>query len=403
MATNTERTYEQWRALLRGEALPAALVDLDALDANVDLLCAAMEGSRHTIRLATKSVRHPGLMRRIIERARGRVLGLMTYDAGEIELLASLGFDDFLMGYPVARAVDAERLARAAAAGVHVVGTVDCEAHVDLLAAAARDAGTELALCIDVDASWRPAGGRMHFGVRRSPIRDAASALALARRIRTTPGVRFEALLVYEAQIAGIRETNPGSRHLDPVRRLIKARSKPAVAHLRAEILGALGADGLTPAVVNGGGTGSIRWTRDDPSVTEVTVGSGFVCSHLFDGYDGLPLAPAAFFALPVARFSDPEYLTCSGGGYIASGAAGADRLPIAVSPPGLEPLPMEGWGEVQTPFKRGAATPALALGDPVIARHAKAGELAERFDEYLLVRGTEIVAREPTYRALLR
>ena len=45
--------------------------------------------------------------------------------------------------------------------------------------------------------------------------------------------------------------------------------------------------------------------------------------------------------------------------------------------------------------------SPDLALGDPVICRHAKAGELAERFETYLLVRGNKIVGREPTYRGL--
>jgi D-serine deaminase-like pyridoxal phosphate-dependent protein len=33
--------------------------------------------------------------------------------------------------------------------------------------------------------------------------------------------------------------------------------------------------------------------------------------------------------------------------------------------------------------------------------RHAKAGELAEHFTEYLIVRGDKIAARAPTYRGL--
>jgi D-serine deaminase-like pyridoxal phosphate-dependent protein len=39
--------------------------------------------------------------------------------------------------------------------------------------------------------------------------------------------------------------------------------------------------------------------------------------------------------------------------------------------------------------------------GDPVLFRHAKAGELAERFNEYLLVEGDRIVSRAATYRGL--
>jgi D-serine deaminase-like pyridoxal phosphate-dependent protein len=52
----------------------------------------------------------------------------------------------------------------------------------------------------------------------------------------------------------------------------------------------------------------------------------------------------------------------------------------------------------VQTPL----AVPdgvRLDLGDPVFFRHAKAGELAEHFAEYALVRGDRVEARVPTYR----
>jgi D-serine deaminase-like pyridoxal phosphate-dependent protein len=57
-----------------------------------------------------------------------------------------------------------------------------------------------------------------------------------------------------------------------------------------------------------------------------------------------------------------------------------------------------EGAGEVQTPLS-GAAADRLALGDPVFMRHAKAGELCERFDSLYLLEGDEIVDEIPTYR----
>jgi D-serine deaminase-like pyridoxal phosphate-dependent protein len=99
-------------------------------------------------------------------------------------------------------------------------------------------------------------------------------------------------------------------------------------------------------------------------------------------------------------RRPGPNLVTCHGGGYIASGASGPDRLPVPALPPGLELLPMEGAGEVQTPLRvpRGVS---LRLGDPVLFRHAKAGELAEHAAEYLLVRGDHLEDRAPTYRGL--
>jgi len=58
----------------------------------------------------------------------------------------------------------------------------------------------------------------------------------------------------------------------------------------------------------------------------------------------------------------------------------------------------LEGAGEVQTPLAgRGAAR--LAIGDRVYLRHAKAGELCERFDKLYLVQGDRVVDEVPTYR----
>jgi D-serine deaminase-like pyridoxal phosphate-dependent protein len=68
------------------------------------------------------------------------------------------------------------------------------------------------------------------------------------------------------------------------------------------------------------------------------------------------------------------------------------------VWPPGLEVLPLEGVGEVQTPVT-GPGAAALAVGDRVWWRHAKAGEVLERFDAVHLVDAVGAVRTEPTYR----
>lgn len=377
-----------WRLLLADWSLPAAIVDLDALERNVDRLVGALPPGDVTIRVATKSVRHVGLIRRILERGGPRIRGLMAYAPGELGLLVTAGFDDLLLAYPIGRAIEARMVADTVATGARCRVVVDDPGQVELLAAAGRERGVTVELCLDIDLSWRPFGA-VHLGVRRSPLRSAAAALELARRIRTTDGVVLVGVMAYEAQIAGMRDQ-------DVARRWIKARSRPLALQRRREVVDALVGDGFTLSLVNGGGTGSVAFTGADPAVTEVAAGSGFVCSHLFDGYG---LEPAAFFALPIVRTSDPGFVTCAGGGYVASGAAGADRLPVVVAPAGLVPLSLEGWGEVQTPFRWTGDGPAPGLGEAVVARHAKAGELAERFATYLLARGDTIVGEEPTYR----
>lgn len=391
--------HAAWTELLHDRPLPCAIVDLDAVAANRAVLDRARARRSVTIRVASKSLRIPALLDFLAEAEDTLIAGVMPYSAREAAFLATRGWDDLLMGYPVGTSSDADVLAELAQAGQGIVATVDCEDHVALLASAARRRGTDLALCIDIDVSLRPAGDRVHIGVRRSPIRDVNAARRLADRIRNTDGVHLTALLAYEAQVAGLPDRTRGGSLLDPVRRAIKERSIRFATEQRRDILNALVRDGHDIRTVNGGGTGSMHSTSADPAVTEVTAGSGFLCPHLFDGYDNLPLQPAAFFALPVVRHSDPGFVTCFGGGYIASGSTGSDRAPIVHLPPGLTPTSLEGWGEVQTPLRTSERTPPLPIGAPIIARHAKSGEPFERFRHVLLVRDGRVEAEVPTYR----
>jgi D-serine deaminase-like pyridoxal phosphate-dependent protein len=376
--------WERFRRILRHEPLPAALIDLDAVDANAATLRCAAGGT--PIRLATKSLRVPWLYRYLL--AKDGFAGLMTWSAHEVARLSDLGFDDFVLAYPPSRADEVEMLRRVHADGRRVMTLIDDPAHVSLLH------GTGLTVGLDVDGSWRPAG--LHVGVRRSPLRTPDQARALARAA-VAAGLRVEGLMCYEAQIAGLRDRS-GSPVVDAVKRWLKARSQPHVARTRAEVRAALEGDGHRLRLVNGGGTGSIRTTTTDGTVTEVTAGSGLLAPHLFDGYDGLSLVPAAFFAISVSRRSDDGYCTAAGGGVIASGETGKDRSPVVWAPDHLTPLSREGWGEVQTPFRSlGGATPNI--GEPIIARPAKSGEWLERFNEVLIVRGDRIIERAPTVR----
>ncbi|MCB9795038.1 MAG: alanine racemase [Alphaproteobacteria bacterium] len=386
------------RAAIRGERLPAALVDLDALDRNVAALRVQVEPSGKTLRVASKSVRHVGLLRRILEGGGPCFQGLMCFTAEEAAWLRGQGFDDLLVAYPTLQPRALAALAEAVAEGARIWQVVDSAAQLEALARAGREAGVQMQACLELDVSYRPLGGRLHLGVRRSPIRGVAQALQLVRDFRGSDGARISALMAYEAHVAGVPDANPFAPAMNAPKRAMKRLAQPAVARLRAEVVAALRAEGVDLELVNGGGTGSVALTTQEACVTEVTAGSGFVCSHLFSCFIDLDLEPAAYFALEACRSSDPGYVTCLGGGYVASGEPGWDKLPLPVDPPGLRFVELEGAGEVQTPLRVPAGV-QLAPGEPVLFRHAKAGELAERFNEYLLVRGGELVGREPTYR----
>ena len=274
---------------------------------------------------------------------------------------------------------------------------VDSRQHLDLIAAAAGPGAPPVRVTLDVDAGWRPLRGHIRIGARRSPVRTPAQATALAQAILQHPAVQLDGLMSYESQISGIGDRPPGRRAYGMALRLMQRASTRELAERRGAVVAAVRE--IAPLrFVNGGGTGSLEGTSADPAVTELTAGSGLFASALFDTYSSFTPRPAAFFALPVVRKPDAATATALGGGYIASGGAGADRLPRPVLPRGLRLDGREGAGEVQTPLL-GAGAAGLGVGDRAWFRHAKAGELCERFEVVHLLAGAELVGAVPTYR----
>lgn len=394
--------YADFVRLLEGQPLPAAIVDLDAVGRNAERLERAVAGSGKTLRVASKSIRHVGLLRRLLARSEPVFRGLMCFTAAEAGFLSEQGFDDLLVAYPSVDRHGLDAVAARVAAGSTIRLMADHRAHLEAYAEAGRAAGVTLETLVELDVAYQPVG-KVHLGVLRSSRRDAAAVVELARAAEGLDGVRVVGLMGYEAHVAGLPDATPFSRALNPVRRALKRLSIPQIAERRQAAVEALEAAGVEVKVVNGGGTGSVGSTVREGCITEVTAGSGFLCSHLFDYYRGSELEPAAYFALEVSRIPEPGVVTCLGGGYVASGEPGWDRLPLPWLPPELEYVAMEGAGEVQTPLRVSGDAARLGVGDPVIFRHAKAGELAERFDDYLLVEGGEAAGREPTYRGMGR
>ena len=363
-------------------AAPTAVVDLDAFDANLAAMVQRAQG--RPLRLASKSVRCRALIDRALQSA--GFSGVLAYSAAEAAWLVSCGVRDVVVGYP---SVDARTIAAVASSpslAEQVTFMVDLPEHVSLLASAS--AATPLRVCIDVDASLRI--GRLHLGVHRSSVHTADEVRRLARTIVATPGVRLVGLMFYEAQVAGVPDSSR-------VVRAMKRRSMAQLLPRRVQIVRAV--EAVSPLeFVNGGGTGSIAVTRQDPSVTEIAAGSGLFTPTLFDSYDDSGLRAAAYFVSPVVRKPLPELAVTFAGGYVASGPASKSRVPKPVHPQGLSYFGQEGAGEVQTPL-RGPGARSLKVGDPVWFRYAKAGEMCERFDEVLLVQGGAVVQRAPTYR----
>ena len=370
---------------------PFAVVDLDAFDANAADLLRRAAGT--PVRLATKSVRCRALQDRAL---RAGLRGQLCFTLAEALWLAEQGATDLVVAYPTADRAALRALAHGPHTGAIAV-MVDDRAHLDLIEAAAGAGGAPVRVAIDVDAGWWPLRGRVRIGARRSPVRTPGQAAALAAEIGARDGVELAGLMCYEAQIAGVGDDPPGRAPLGAAIRAMQRASARELAARRAAVVDAVRA--VAPlAFVNGGGTGSVHATAREPAVTEVAAGSGLFGPTLFDAYRAFTPRPAALFALPVVRRPSRSVATVLGGGYPASGPAGADRLPRPVLPAGLRLTRTEGAGEVQSPVA-GPPAETLRIGDRVWFRHAKAGELCERFATLHLVAGAEVVDAVPTYR----
>jgi D-serine deaminase-like pyridoxal phosphate-dependent protein len=395
-----EAAYTRLERATSGLQAPFALVDLDAMDANADDL--ERRAGATPIRLASKSLRCRALQEQVL--ARPGFAGTLAFTLPEALWLASHGHEDIVVAYPTTDAPALRALGEGTGAGKRITVMVDSAEQLEPLQQAIGPCGpAAVRVCIDVDAGWRTLGGRALIGVKRSPTHTPEQAADVARAIVAREGLALVGVMMYEAQIAGLGDRPPGRPLRARAIGVVQARSARELATRRAAVVQAvaqvLQSAGRPPLeLVNGGGTGSLQRTSAEAAVTELTAGSGLYGPTLFDAYSAFTPRPAAMFALPVVRRPGRGVVTALGGGYLASGPADAARLPQPQLPSGLRLDGQEGAGEVQTPLI-GKAADALAIGDRVYMRHAKAGELCERFSSLHLLRGEEIVGEVPTYR----
>ncbi len=390
------RSHTEFEQIFAEVEAPFAFVDLDAMWSNSDAMLA--RAGAKPIRVASKSLRCRALLERILARD-ARYAGLMTFTLPETLWLAEQGFENLLCAYPTTDSGALEELALRSVAnpGGAPIVMVDCVAHLDAIEAVLGAGAAPVRVCIELDAGWWALGDRIKVGPKRSPVHTVAQAVELAREIERRSQLELAALMSYEGQIAGVGDRPPGRRLRGAAIRAMQRRSATELAERRAAVVAAIREFAELP-IVNGGGTGSLELTGAEDAVTEIAAGSGFYAPTLFDAYSRFSLTPAAGYALPIVRKPNPGVATALGGGYLASGPGEPSRVPSPWLPPGLELDAEEGAGEVQTPLS-GAPARDLQIGDRVYMRHAKAGELCERFDALHLVEGGEIVDVVPTYR----
>src|SRR5438067_425717 len=226
---------------------PQLLIDLDVVDANLRRLFGACRDRGVAVRVHFKSLKCAGLARHI---AAAGADGFLCAKLNEAEVLADAGFTDILIANQIVGPLKLRRLAELARrAQVRVC--VDDPDNVDQMAQVARAAGATLGVLVEVD-----------IGMGRCGVEPGEPALALARRIQASPGLRFVGLQGYDGHLQLLPD--PAERRakcLVSLEKLIATRRLIERA-------------GIPVEVVTGAGTGTWEFVSDYEGVTEIQPGS---------------------------------------------------------------------------------------------------------------------------------
>ncbi|MBF6600430.1 MAG: DSD1 family PLP-dependent enzyme [Dehalococcoidia bacterium] len=228
---------------------PALVVDLAAMQRNIERMAAYYATGPCKLRPHFKAHKTPEIARRQL--AAGSCTGLTCATIGEAEVVAREGLTgDILIANEVLGAGKADRVARlCAVADIKVA--VDSDAGLDDIARAAAAAGVEISVLIDVGV-----------GLPRCGIAPGGPAMALARRVAATAGVRLCGLMGYEGHVVGIEGRDErAARAATAMERLL------STARMLREA-------GLPCPIVSGGGTGTYDITGRMEGITEVQAGS---------------------------------------------------------------------------------------------------------------------------------
>jgi D-serine deaminase-like pyridoxal phosphate-dependent protein len=226
---------------------PALLVDLDAYGRNLDRMAALLVGRRARLRPHAKTHRSPLIGLEQI--ARGAV-GVCCQKVSEAAIMVEGGIEDVLISNEIVGATKIARvaeLAKRARIGI----CVDDPANTHDLGAAARAAGSVIDVLVEIEV-----------GGRRCGVAPGAPAVALAKWVAATPGLRFRGLQAYHGNAQHVR-------YHDERRRAIGR-----AAQLTRETIAALADAGLACETVAGGGTGSLMIDLELGVLNELQAGS---------------------------------------------------------------------------------------------------------------------------------
>jgi 3-hydroxy-D-aspartate aldolase len=229
-------------------ATPALIVDLDAFERNVDRMRTFVE--QHKIRLRAHAKTHKSADIALIQIGRGGACGVCCQKVSEAEAIVVGGIKDVLVSNQVVDVRKIDRLAHLAGFA-RVIVCVDDLGNVDDLSTAAQRNGSTIECLVEIDC-----------GAGRCGVQWGDPVVALARKIASSPRLKFSGLQAYQGAAQHIHD------YLER-----KAKIDIAIDQVRKTIA-MLKADGLDCAIVGGAGTGSYYFEGASGVYNELQCGS---------------------------------------------------------------------------------------------------------------------------------
>jgi D-serine deaminase-like pyridoxal phosphate-dependent protein len=222
---------------------PAALVDLDRVEANLQRVAAYAH--EHGLRWRPHTKTHKTVELTALQLRAGAV-GATVATPREAEVMATVA-DDVLMAYPP---VGAARLARLMALPrpVRLTVALDSREALEGLGRAADAAGRTVGVLVELD-----------MGMRRVGVQSPEDAVALARAVASTRGVEYRGVIFYPGHVrAPLAEQGV----------VLREQSSRLGSFVEA-----LSSAGLRPSTVSGGSTPTLWRSHEVAGLTEIRPG----------------------------------------------------------------------------------------------------------------------------------
>ena len=337
--------------LLEDLDTPSLIVDLDALDYNLQSVSDLYKDTDCKMRQHTKNIKSPRLALRQINKG-GTVGGVCTAKLSEAEVMVEGGVNDVLIPNQVVHSDKISRMC-ALARQADIKVCVDNIENVKMISSIASKNSVEIGILIEVDTQMGRAG-----------VRSNEEGVAIAKLTQDLPGVKFKGVMSHQSLPEFIDQEDRWQVGRDTIQ-------------ICLDVKNAIEQEGIPVEIVSSGETFTIDVATDIPGVTEVEGGSYALMGHTYD-YMGYKLANKILTTV-ISNPSDCKFI--GDVGTLAHSWTG-------FGPPvySRQDVKVDKFRENHVVFTTDKSD-SLAIGDKLLLEPHYQDMLVNRWDQYICIR----------------